>query len=218
VGTWFFHPGAILTSWLLWLVGPGRVEGLEHVPREGAYLVVGNHCSNLDPPFIGWAVGHQTGRVVHFMAKAEMRRWPLIGWLALQSGVFYVRRGSADRAAQNRAVELLRTGRPVALFPEGTRSRDGVLREARAGAAFLAMRAGVPILPVGISGTHRVFPGRSRIPHRSRITIRIGVPFTLPPAENADREVLRQGTERIMREIAVLLPPEQRGRWGSDPA
>lgn len=216
--TWFFHPGAIMTSWLLWLVGPGRVEGLENVPRSGPMLVVANHCSNLDPPFVGWAVGHQTGRIIHFMAKEEMRRWPLVGWLGRNSGVFYVRRGEGDRAAQRLAFDLLAQGRAIGVFPEGTRSRDGRLGEGRAGAALLAMRTGVPILPVGIAGTGRVFPGRSRWPHRSRITIRIGVPLTLPvQADGLDRVALRSGTEQMMRAIAALLPEEQRGRWGSEP-
>ncbi len=212
--TWFFHPGAILTSWLLWLVGRGAVQGLEHGPREGAYLLVSNHCSNFDPPFIGWAVGHRTGRVIHFMAKDEMRRWPLVGWLARQSGVFFVRRGEGDRAAQRHALGLLEAGRPIGVFPEGTRSRDGKLKEGRAGAALLAMRSGVPLLPVGVAGSHRVFPGRSRLPHRSRVTIRIGAPFRLPRTDALDRSMLREGTDRIMREIAALLPVEQRGRWG----
>lgn len=212
--SWFFHPGAILSSWLLWLVGPGTVEGLEHVPREGPYLVVANHCSNLDPPFLGWAVGHRTGSVVHFMAKDEMRRWPVVGWLAKSAGAFFVRRGEADRAAQRLALEVLQAGRPLAVFPEGTRSRDGRLNQARLGAAMLAMRTDVPVLPVGISGTHRIFPGRSRWPHRSRITFRIGPAFRLPHADGVDREALRQGSERIMREIAAQLPPDQQGRWG----
>lgn len=211
--TWFFHPGAVLTSWLKWLVGPGEVIGLENVPREGAYLVVANHCSNLDPPFLGWAVGHLTGRVVHFMAKDEMRRWPIIGWLGAQAGAFYVKRGEGDRAAQRLAADLLANGRPIAVFPEGTRSRDGQLREARAGAALLAMRADVDVLPVGIAGTHRIFAGGSLLPRRSPVTIVIGRPFRLPALASLDRAALREGTDRIMREIAALLPAEQRGRW-----
>lgn len=211
--TWFFHPGAAMTGWLLWLVGPGRVVGLENVPRTGSFLVVANHCSNLDPPFLGWAVGHRIGRVVHFMAKDELRRWPVIGWLARNSGAIFVRRGEGDRAAQRTAVGVLVDGRPLAVFPEGTRSRDGQMKEGRAGAALLAMRGGARVLPVGIAGTQRIFEGRRRLPRRSRVTIRIGMPFDLPASDSLDRAVLREGTDRIMREIAALLPEEQRGRW-----
>ena len=217
--TWFFHPGAIMTSWLLWIVGPGTVEGLENVPSNGGFLVVANHCSNLDPPVLGWAVGHRTGRILHFMAKEEMRSWPVVGFLARNAVVFFVRRGEVDRGAQRIALQLLEAGRLVGVFPEGTRSRDGQLREGRAGAALLAMRTGVPLLPVGIAGTHRIFPGRSRWPHRSRVTIRVGEPFSLPlVADGLDREALRQGTARMMQAIAELLPPEQQGRWGNAPA
>ena len=212
--TWFFHPGAIITSWLLWIVGPGTVVGLENVPRSGAVLVVANHCSNLDPLLVGWAVGHQSGRLLHFMAKEEMRRWPVIGFLARNAGVFFVRRGEGDRGAQRIALQLLAGERMVGVFPEGTRSRDGQLREGRAGAALLAMRAGVPVLPVGIAGTDRIFPGHGW-PHRSRITIRIGTTFELPTmADGLDRDALRQGTDQLMRSIAALVPPDQRGRWG----
>ncbi|HEX2140999.1 MAG TPA: lysophospholipid acyltransferase family protein [Candidatus Limnocylindria bacterium] len=213
--TWFFHPGAIITGWLLWLLGPGRVEGLENVPRSGAFVVVANHCSNLDPPFLGSVVGHRTGRVVHFMAKDELRRWPVIGWLAGQAGSFFVRRGSGDRAAQRMALELLAAGEPLAVFPEGTRSRDGRLKEGRLGAALLATRTGVPVLPVGIAGTHRILAGGSWLPRRGQVTIRIGVPFELPASDQVDRQELRAATDRIMREIAALLPEEQRGRWGT---
>lgn len=216
ISSWFFHPGAIATSWLLWLLGPGEVHGLEHVPRTGPYLLIANHCSNLDPPFSGWAVGHRTGRVIHYMAKREIRGWPLVGWLAANSGVIFVTRGEGDRAAQRLATATLQAGHPLALFPEGTRSRDGQLKEGKAGAALLAMRTGVPLLPVGIAGTHRIFPGRSRLPHRSRVTIRIGPTLTLghQPDGRLDRQSLATATDTIMSRIAELLPPEQRGRWG----
>jgi 1-acyl-sn-glycerol-3-phosphate acyltransferase len=210
--SWFHHPGCAIAGFLARLLFRARLEGIEHVPREGAFIVVSNHCSNLDPPILGWATGHQVGRVVHFMAKSEMRRWPVVGWLATQSGVYFVRRGEGDRAAQRFSLEALADGRPIALFVEGTRSRDGRLKPARPGAALLAMRSGVPLIPVGIAGTHRIFPGRSRWPHPTRIVIRIGAPFSLPrvPGGRLDRAALTEGTERIMHEIEALLPPEQR--------
>ena len=206
--TWFFHPGSAIAGWLLRVVGGARVEGLEHVPRNGPFILVANHRSLADPPIIGWAVGHRVGRVVHFMAKEEMRSWPIIGWLAERSGVFWVRRGEGDRSAQRAALRLLREGRPIAIFPEGTRSRDGKLGEAKPGAALLAIRSGAPLLPVGIAGTERIFPGRSRMPHRTRVVVRIGPIFTLEhvPSGRIPRELLGRGTERIMAEIGTLLP------------
>ncbi len=210
--SWFHHPGCAIAGFLARLLFRARLEGVEHIPHEGAFIVVSNHCSNLDPPILGWATGHQVGRVVHFMAKSEMRRWPVVGWLATQSGVYFVRRGEGDRAAQRFSLEALADGRPIALFVEGTRSRDGRLKPAKPGAALLAMRSGAPLIPVGIAGTHRIFPGRSRWPHPTRIVVRIGAPFSLPHVSDGrlDRSALTEGTDRIMEEIAALLPPEQR--------
>jgi 1-acyl-sn-glycerol-3-phosphate acyltransferase len=219
--TWFYRPGAAIVGWLVrFLLGRPRLEGLENVPRHGAFILASNHLSLADPPIVGWAAGYRTGRVIHFMAKEEMRRWPILGWLATQSGVFFVRRGEADRAAHRVALELLAAGRPIALFPEGTRSRNGVLASAQSGVALLAMRSGAPIVPVGISGTERIFPGRSRMPHRTRITVRIGRPLSLPhqPAGRLDRALLAEQTERVMGEIAALLPAWQRGRYGGTAA
>ncbi len=205
--TWFFHPGSAISGWLLGIVGGGRIEGLEYVPREGPFILVANHRSLADPPILGWAVGHQVDRVVHFMAKQEMRSWPVLGWLAARTGVVFVRRGEADRAAQRAALGLLAAGKPIAVFPEGTRSRDGRLGPIRPGAALLAMRSGAQLLPVGITGTQRLFPGHSRMPHRTRVLVRIGPTFTLDHVREGriPRELLSEGSDRIMREIAELL-------------
>ena len=209
---WFYHPGAAIIGFVCRLLWGARIQGVENLPRSGPFILVANHCSNLDPLMMGWASGNQIGRVVHFMAKIEMRRWPIIGWLATQSGVYFVRRGEGDRAAQRFSLEALAAGRPIAMFPEGTRSRTGRLREGKPGAALIAMRSGAPIVPAAVSGTHRIFPGRSRWPRPARVRIRIGEPFSLPhqPTGRLDREALAESTERIMSAIEALLPPEQR--------
>jgi len=212
VRSWFYRPGAGIIGTVARVLWSLRVEGAERVPREGPFIVVANHCSNLDPPLVGWATGHQVGRVVHFMAKVEMRSWPLVGWLATQSGVYFVRRGEGDRGAQRFSLDALADGRPIAIFPEGTRSRDGRMKEFKPGAAFLALRSGAPVLPVGIAGSHRIFPGRSRVPHPTRVVIRVGEPFTLPsqPDGRLDRQVLVEATARLRDAVAALLPEAQR--------
>jgi 1-acyl-sn-glycerol-3-phosphate acyltransferase len=214
VRSWFYHPGSAIIGGFCRLLFGLSVQGAERIPRAGAFIVVANHCSNLDPPMLGWATGHQVGRIVHFMAKIEMRRWPVIGWLATQSGVYFVRRGEGDRAAQRFSLEALASGRPIAIFPEGTRSRDGRMRDFKDGAAFLAIRSGAPILPVGIAGSHRMFPGRSRVPHRTRVTMRVGAPFTLARQADGrlDRQVLADATARVSAAVAALIPAEQRPR------
>jgi 1-acyl-sn-glycerol-3-phosphate acyltransferase len=212
VRSWFYRPGAAIVGVVSRLLWRARIEGVDHLPRSGPFIVVANHCSNLDPLMMGWATGNQIGRVVHFMAKIEMRHWPVIGWLATQAGVYFVRRGERDRAAQRFSLETLGDGRPIAIFPEGTRSKDGRLNSGKPGAALIAMRSGAPIVPAGISGTHRIFPGRSHFPRPTRVLIRFGETFTLDhvPSGRLDREALEAGTERIMAAIERLLPPEQR--------
>jgi 1-acyl-sn-glycerol-3-phosphate acyltransferase len=211
VRSWFYRPGAAFCGFVARVLFAARVEGVERIPRDGAFILVANHCSNFDPPMIGWAVGNSVGRVIHFMAKIEVRSWPVIGWLATQSGVYFVRRGEGDRAAQRFSLEALADGRPIAVFPEGTRSRDGHLKTGKSGAAFLAMRSGARLLPVGISGSHRIFPERSRWPHPTKVVIRVGDPFSLPhvPDGRLDREALAAGTELIMSSIEALLPKDQ---------
>lgn len=210
--TWFFQPGAAIAGLLAQIVGPPEVIGLENVPREGAFILVANHASDLDPPFLGWATGHKIGRVIHFMAKIEMQQWPIFGWLADRSGVFYVRRGEGDRGAQRTALELLAQGRPIGIFPEGTRSRDGRLRSGKPGTALLALRSGAPVVPAGIAGTQHLRPPGERLVRRHPITIRIGAPFVLghQPTGRLDRAALAAANEEITRRIAGLLPEAQR--------
>ena len=210
--SWFYHPGSAIIGFVSRLLWDTRIDGVENLPRTGPFILVTNHTSNLDPLMMGWASGHQIDRIVHFMAKVEMRSWPLLGWLATQSGVYFVRRGEGDRAAQQFSLDALAAGRPIALFPEGTRSRTGHLRAGKPGAALLAIRSGAPLVPAGISGTHRIFPKGARFPRASKVRIRIGEPFTLPhqPKGRLDREALAAGTERIMSAIEALLPEDQR--------
>jgi 1-acyl-sn-glycerol-3-phosphate acyltransferase len=212
VRSWFYHPGAAIIGFFSRVLWGARIEGVEHLPRTGPFILVSNHCSNLDPLMLGWASGHQIGRVVHFMAKIEMRGWPIIGWLATQAGVYFVRRGEGDRAAQRFSLEALAAGAPIAIFPEGTRSRDGHLKAGKPGAALIAMRSGAPIVPAAVSGTQRIFPLGARFPRASRVRIRIGEPFSLPhePSGRLDRAAMAEGTERIMAAIEALLPEEQR--------
>ena len=210
--SWFYHPGAAIIGFVSRVLWGARIEGVDRLPRSGPFILVTNHCSNLDPLMMGWASGHQIGRIVHFMAKIEMRGWPVIGWLATQAGVYFVRRGERDRAAQQFSLEALAAGRPIAIFPEGTRSRTGRLREGKPGAALIAMRSGAPLVPAGISGTHRIFEGGRRFPRASRVRIRYGEPFALQhqPTGRLDRDELAAGTERIMAAIEALLPEDQR--------
>ncbi|HEY8655632.1 MAG TPA: lysophospholipid acyltransferase family protein [Candidatus Limnocylindria bacterium] len=183
---------------------PMRVSGRAFRPHGGAYIVVANHTNWLDPPVIEFALGV----AVRFMAKEEAFDTPVLGGLMRAKGCFPVRRGAADRRALQTCLRVLAAGRPLGFFPEGTRSRDGVMRRGHPGVGFLAVRSGAPILPVGVVGTHqRAILG----PCRGRIEVRIGAPFLateLVPAGRHDEQAL---TDAIMERVAALLPPEMRG-------
>ena len=214
--TWAFWPAATVVGLLIRLLGGVRSVNLERLPREGPAIMVANHYTLADPMVLGWGTWVRIGRLVHMVSKAEVRRWPLFGWLGGQGGVIYVRRGETDREAQRRALAVLAAGRPLTIFPEGTRSPTGVLIPGRNGAALLAMRAGVPIIPVGITGTEGMISLRAIFGPRPRVTLTIGEPFRLAhrPEGPIDRAELVEGTTRIMREIAALLPPVRRGAYG----
>ncbi|HEX9269832.1 MAG TPA: lysophospholipid acyltransferase family protein [Candidatus Limnocylindria bacterium] len=180
-----------------------RLEGAEHVPEAGPYILVANHINWKDPPAIELLL-----RVaIRFMAKSESFETPFIGGLLRGIGCFPVRRGQADRRALELCLSVLRAGRPLGYFPEGTRSRDGRLRRAHPGIAFLALRSGAPIVPVGVTGTPA-----ARI-RRSDILVRVGEPFRandLPESATHDDQAV---ADAIMRRIAALLPEAMRGSY-----
>jgi 1-acyl-sn-glycerol-3-phosphate acyltransferase len=192
-----------------------RVEGLENVPKSGPLIVAVNHLSNADPPVVvGWLTP-ALGRPMHILAKEQLFVGPLGAFLRSQ-GVTPVRAGGSDIDAYRAAMAVLDRGDVLCIFPEGTRSKTGALGQPRPGAAMLATRSGAPILPVGISGTD-TFLGRDRkLPRlRSRVIVRIGKPFSvaLDPAKPR-RAALDDVTDQIMGELARLIEPRHRGKYG----
>ncbi len=182
-------------------LAPARVEGLERVPREGGFILVANHISWMDPPWIEFALG----RAIRYMAKQEVFEAPVLGFLLRAIGCFPVRRGEADRRALVLALRVLEAGQPLGFFPEGHRSDDGTLIRAHSGVAFLALRSNARLLPVAVSGTPRARIGAF---WRRDVVIRIGAPFLAREVGSDDGQAV---ADAIMRRIAALLPPEQRG-------
>jgi 1-acyl-sn-glycerol-3-phosphate acyltransferase len=213
---WAYRPVGFLISILLRVLGGVRSVGLENLPRSGAVILVANHYTLADPLVAAFATCWRIGRVVHMVSKVEVRRWPLIGWLGTQGGVIYVNRRVGDLGAQRNALAVLAAGRALLIFPEGTRSPSGALIPGRNGAALLAMRSGAPVVPLGITGTEGMFSWRAIFGPRPRATVRIGQPFTLThrPDGPIDRVDLVEGTTRLMREVAAILPAAQRGVYG----
>ncbi len=182
-----------------------RVEGRQHIPRRGAVILVSNHRSFLDSIFIPLVVR----RRVTFVAKAEYFDDPKTAWFFRSCGQIPIRRegGSASARALASATEVLRAGKVFGIYPEGTRTRDGLLHRGHTGVARLALRCNVPIVPIGLIGTDDVQPVDSRMPKLFRVvTLRFGEP--VDPARYANREhdhmALRELTDEVMYEISQL--------------
>jgi len=214
---WFYHVSKIILKVLFSLLTRWQVRGRENVPRQGPLIVIVNHLHNVDPPLVGVSLG----RIAIFMAKQQLFRTRLLNYFVRGLGAFPVRRGQPDRKALRQADQVLADGQALILFPEGTRSRSGHLESAFLGSALIAVRNGVPILPIGISGTEKL-KGTAWPLRRPRITVNIGSPFHLPSVNNKlttgefnmTKEELSELTDYMMERIAELLPLEYRGNYG----
>jgi len=188
-----FYRFVALLSWPL-IKGPFRLraEGVENVPRDGGFVLAANHLSNFDP----WPLGIPLfpKRYLRFMAKSELFWWPL-GPIISAGGAFKVRRGEGDLEAMNKAIELVRDGQAVVMFPHGTRQRKGLVKKHRprshTGAARIALEAGVPLVPAAIAGTDRL----SRL---GPMRVRYGKPIELDGLD------ARTATEKLMTELERL--------------
>lgn len=187
-----------------------RFLNADRVPASGAILA-GNHVSYADPALL-WC---GSPRQCHFMAKSELWEIGWLGWGLDKFWAFPVRRGEADRQAIQVATELLRSGELVGIFPEGTRKHEG-MGEGQQGAAFIASRAGVPIVPVGIVGTDRIKPRGTRLMRFPRVTMSYGEPVYAEMFEGGRKEKIEAMTAEVMRRIAdEVRTASGAGRSGS---
>ena len=194
------------------LAGLFTQVGRERVAREGPLLVCGNHISTLDPPLVPAFLPRNDS---WSMAKAEYfeRSW-LQTWIFTAFHAFPVVRHSADRAAIQRAVTILRQGHVLVLYPEGTRITSGGLHRPEPGAGFIAMLTGAPILPVAITGSREVFGKGFRLPRRAPLRLEFGKPFQIPSRRPDGSKVTHaDAADAIMLAIAELLPEELRGEY-----
>lgn len=175
----------LLTQFVFLLAFRARVFGQRNVPRTGGVLLVSNHQSYLDPVLLGLGVG----RLVSYMARRSLFRNRLFGWLISALNAFPVTRGGRDTGALREAVNRLKAGWCLVVFPEGTRTTDGTIGELMPGLLTIAGRAEVPIVPVVIEGAFRAWP-RGGLPGLHPIAARYGRPIDAEACRRMDRKEL----------------------------
>lgn len=185
------------------------VTGMENFPKKGPALVVINHLGDADAVLLGASIPF----MIEAMGKIELNDHWLVGPIFRGYGIIWVHRGRPDRKALRASLDGLAEGRMVTIAPEGRQSVVGGLEDGNEGAAFLALKAGAPIVPIAMTGTENenIFGHIKRF-KRANVTLAVGKPFYL--TEQADRQaMLRDGTRQIMESLASLLPESYRGNY-----
>jgi 1-acyl-sn-glycerol-3-phosphate acyltransferase len=175
------------------------VEGLEHVPADGPVLLASTHQSHADSIALGVAVP----RPVHFLGDLRLTRWPLLGPQLPKLGMVPLRRGAADAAAMGTLRALLADGACVAVYPEGSRSRDGRVHRLRSGVARLAAETGVPVVPAAVAGIYDVWPIGARPRLRGgRVVVRFGAPLAAPAPSPRARRAFNDDLQLRLADLA----------------
>jgi 1-acyl-sn-glycerol-3-phosphate acyltransferase len=196
-----------VADFLLNLFTHREIIGLENIPADPPYILVANHLAVFDSPVVLTLCPH-TARA---FAASKHKRNPFYALLLVMMGSVWVRRGEVDRKALQGALDVLERGEVLGVAPEGTRARGPyALQKGKIGAAYLATRADVPIVPLGITGTEKI---KHNLPwlRRTHVRVVVGKPFRLPESGQVRNAQLREYTDLIMRRIAELLPEEYRG-------
>jgi 1-acyl-sn-glycerol-3-phosphate acyltransferase len=179
-----------------------RLRGVEHIPSEGAVIIVPNHQTYADPALVSIPVR----RRIHYMAWSRLFEIPVFGALIRMLRAFPVQIESSDPKATRDAVRLLQDGHAVMIFPEGERSADGTMGRFKPGAFRLATTLNVPILPVTIAGAHESWPRGRLLPRRAKVTITYH-PLLKPDKTAEPRQAARDLAERTRAAIATALQP-----------
>jgi 1-acyl-sn-glycerol-3-phosphate acyltransferase len=198
-----------LAKFLVSVLLRATITGMENFPQKGPALVVLNHLGDADVVLLGASIP----TTIDGMAKIELYEHWFVGPLFRMYGVIWIHRGRPDRKAIRAALDGLAEGRMIALAPEGRQTVEGGLEEGTDGASFLAMKSGVPIVPVAMTGTENEnIYGNMKRWKRAQVTLSVGEPFFI--REQADRQIMmREGTRQIMEALASLLPESYRGMY-----
>jgi 1-acyl-sn-glycerol-3-phosphate acyltransferase len=201
------------------LIARLELINFDAVPRSGGAIVVSNHLGRLDAMLGVLLLGSVGRNDLIVMVAEKYQQYAIWRWFARQLNGIWLNRFEVDLRAMRQVHKRLRQGEMLAMAPEGTRSETEAMAAGKPGAAFLAYKTGLPLVPVGLTGTEdRGVKTRLKRLRRLDITIRIGEPFILPPMSGNDRDAyLHEQTEEIMCRIAALLPPKYRGFYAEHP-
>jgi 1-acyl-sn-glycerol-3-phosphate acyltransferase len=200
----FYRVAWVLVTTLVRVYTRLTITGRENLPREGAFVLAPVHRSYLDTPFAGCV----RSKRMRFMGKDTMWKNRQFGWIFSALGSFPVTRGTADREALRRAIEVLESGDPLVLFPEGERKAGPIVQPLFDGAVYVAIKAGVPIVPVGIGGSERVMPKGARFVYPRKVHIEIGPPIpapVAPPGGRLHRSVYKEQSAVLHAELQRLF-------------
>jgi 1-acyl-sn-glycerol-3-phosphate acyltransferase len=192
----YYFFGWLLTGLYSYLWHRTRYYRKAKLPRKTGYLIVCNHQSFADPNLVAFGLY----RGVAFMARSSLFKG-FLGWWLPRVWCLPVERGSSDRASIRRTVDMLKSGRPLILFPEGTRSRDGKLQGFKRGLELIARQAGVPILPAAIHGVGAAFPKGASFPKPSKVRITYGELVSLEELKEIGTEGVRERVQALMTEM-----------------
>jgi len=197
----------IVVKGLLGLITRREYVGLENIPAEPPYIIVTNHLAVFDSPVLLTVCPH----TVRAFAAAKHKRNPFYALILVMMGSIWVRRGEVDRRALKGALDVLKRGEVLGMAPVGTRARGPyALQKGKTGPAYIATRADVQIVPVGLTGTEKIKRNLPRM-RRTDVRVVVGKPFRLPESGRVRGPKLREYTDLIMYRIAELLPEEYRG-------
>ncbi len=179
-----------------------RVKGAENLIEEGGFIVAPNHRSGLDIPLVAMALP----RRMYSIGKKELFSNKITGSFLKSLGGFPLDRGSIDLSALKKAIDIVRSGNILLMFPEGTRSEKGNLQKGKKGTVFIATNSKVPIIPAGITGTEKAFPKGAKLPRFHSISICFGKPFRpWEVFDPKDKDYLEKATEFLMEEISKCI-------------
>ena len=197
------------------LIANVKIDGMENIPKNGGFVIATNHLGRLDVALLFYALD---GDFILTIAEKYEHHW-LFGPIGNAMDGIWLDRFNADVSAIRKVLTRMKAGGILVIAPEGTRSKTETMAEGKPGVAYLALKAGLPIVPVGLVGTEdRVVVERLQHFKKSEIKIIVGRSFNLPPIQRKDRDVsLKQYTDEIMCRIGVLLPEKYRGVYAEHP-